>query len=246
MIDQLIAVSAVFLLAGLVKGAIGLGLPTVSMGLMGVWMPLADAAAILVLPAVLTNVWQTLDGPYLARIWRRLWPMMAALAVCAVIGAAVITGARTALTVSLLGGVLIAFATLGLTGFRFNVPARAEAALGPAMGAATGLITGSTAIFVIPSVPYIQSLDLDKTEFTQAFGLTALTASTGLALGLGVHGGFAPSQAMLPGVAATLTAFAGMAVGRIVRNRLPVETFRHCVLAALMALGGSMIVRALI
>ena len=246
MIDQLVAIAAVFLLAGWVKGAIGLGLPTVSMGLMGAWMPLADAAAILVLPALLTNVWQTLDGPYLARIWRRLWPVMAALAVCAVIGAAVITGGRTALTVCLLGGVLILFAVLGLTGLRFRVPARAEPVLGPAMGAATGLITGSTAIFVIPSVPYIQALDLDKTEFTQAFGLTALTASIGLALGLGVHGNFALAQAALPGVAATLTAFAGMAVGRVVRARMPVEVFRRCVLFALMALGGSMIVRALV
>ena len=98
----------------------------------------------------------------------------------------------------------------GLIDFRFNVPARAEAALGSATGAAAGLIAGPTAILVIPSVPYMQSFDLDKTEFTQAFGLTA---SIGLALGLGVYGGLALSQAVLPGVAATLRAFAGMAAG---------------------------------
>ena len=47
----------------MVKGAIGLGLPTVAMGLLGSVMPPAEAAALLLVPSLVTNVWQLLAGP---------------------------------------------------------------------------------------------------------------------------------------------------------------------------------------
>jgi len=55
----LLLVTATFLLAGFVKGALGLGLPTVSMGLLAVSMPPAQAIAIVIVPAIVTNIWQT-------------------------------------------------------------------------------------------------------------------------------------------------------------------------------------------
>ena len=61
-VSELAAVAAIYVLAGSVKGAIGLGLPTVSMALLGIWLPVEQAAAILILPAFLTNVWQSLAG----------------------------------------------------------------------------------------------------------------------------------------------------------------------------------------
>jgi hypothetical protein len=66
-------VAAVFLLAGGVKGVLGLGLPTVAMGLLSVVMTPAEAAGILVIPALVTNVWQVALGPallVLLRNWR--------------------------------------------------------------------------------------------------------------------------------------------------------------------------------
>ena len=72
----LLFIAAVFLLAGFVKGVIGLGLPTVSMGLLAVTMPPSQALAIVIVPAVITNIWQTFVGPYLRDIIRRLWPLL--------------------------------------------------------------------------------------------------------------------------------------------------------------------------
>ena len=50
----------IFIAAGLVKGVTGMGLPTVAMGLLGLLMPPQAAAALLVLPSLLTNLWQLL------------------------------------------------------------------------------------------------------------------------------------------------------------------------------------------
>ena len=69
-------VTATFLLAGLVKGVIGLGLPTVAMGLLGLVMLPAEAAALLVLPSLVTNLWQLLTGPNFGALLGRLKGMM--------------------------------------------------------------------------------------------------------------------------------------------------------------------------
>ena len=71
--------AATFLLAGFVKGVIGLGLPTVAMGLLAIVMTPAQAASLLVVPSLLTNVWQA-TGPVLVPLLRRLWPML--LGIC--------------------------------------------------------------------------------------------------------------------------------------------------------------------
>ena len=59
---QLLAVALAFCLAGFVKGVLGLGLPTLAMGLLALVMAPAEAAALLVLPSLVTNIWQLLFG----------------------------------------------------------------------------------------------------------------------------------------------------------------------------------------
>src|SRR5581483_227204 len=88
----LIFIAAVFLLAGFVKGVIGLGLPTVSMGLLAVAMAPAHALAIVIVPAILTNLWQTFAGPYLLAIVKRLWPLLLGLVAGIWLNADMMTG----------------------------------------------------------------------------------------------------------------------------------------------------------
>lgn len=261
---ELAALAGVFLLAGSVKGGIGLGLPTISVGLMGIWLPVEQAAAMIILPVILTNIWQSFFGTAFRLIMVRLWSLMLALVVGTLIAALLIAEADTALAAGLLGGMLIVYAGLGLSGARFSVPVRMEASLNPVVGLLTGLITGATAIFVIPSVPYLQSMDFQKPRkgktdddpgrakdetmakdaLIQSLGLTALVATAGLAVGLGAKGSLDVSI-ILPGLMATLAAFVGMSAGRAIRNRLSLEVFRRWVLCALLALGTLMLVRAL-
>ena len=53
----------IFVLAGLTKGVLGLGLPTVAISLLALLMTPAEAAALLLIPSLLTNVWQFCAGP---------------------------------------------------------------------------------------------------------------------------------------------------------------------------------------
>ena len=62
-------VVATFVVAGFVKGVTGMGLPTVAMGVLGTLMLPAQAAALLLLPSFVTNVWQLFAGPERAARW---------------------------------------------------------------------------------------------------------------------------------------------------------------------------------
>jgi uncharacterized membrane protein YfcA len=172
----LAAVTAIFVLAGFVKGVIGLGLPTVAMGLLALVMTPAQAAALLVVPSFLTNVWQAM-GPELIPLVRRLWPML--LGICAGVwaGGGLLTAAGGARASIGLGAVLALYGVLGLTSVEFAVPARLEPWLSPLIGVITGIVTAATGVYMIPSAPYLQAIGLKTEGLVQALGLSFTVAT---------------------------------------------------------------------
>jgi uncharacterized membrane protein YfcA len=74
-------ITLVFVLAGAVKGVTGMGLPTVAVALLTLRMPPLEAAALLIVPSSVTNVWQLAAGPALYPLWLRFRWLL--LAVCA-------------------------------------------------------------------------------------------------------------------------------------------------------------------
>ncbi|OZI41648.1 sulfite exporter TauE/SafE family protein [Bordetella genomosp. 4] len=225
-----------FLAAGLVKGVTGMGLPTVAMGLLGTVMPPAAAAAILVIPSFVTNVWQLLSGPATARLLRRLWPMMLAIVLGTVGGAALLVRVDPLWSAFSLGVALIVYALYALLGPALSVSARAEPWLSPVIGVVTGAITGATGVFVMPAVPYLQALGLDKDELVQALGLSFTVSTIALAAGLMVHGAFQLNQLGVSTLA-IVPALIGMWAGQKIRARISSKRFKQCFLVFLAVLG---------
>ena len=153
----LVFIAIAFLFAGFIKGAIGIGLPTVVMGLLSIVMPPAQAAMLMVIPALATNIWQMAAGPSLLALLKRFaWLIVAVFAgTFTTIG--FMTGAGASAQAAL-GLVLAAYGAYGLFARRFEVRISTERWLSPLVGLVTGLLSGATGVFVIPWVPYITSL----------------------------------------------------------------------------------------
>lgn len=235
-------IALAFLLAGVVKGVLGMGLPTVAMGLLGLVMAPAQAAALLVVPSLVTNLWQLAAGPGMRATIKRFASMMVAITLGSFIGIALLTGATKAATAAL-GAVLAVYGVTGLVSLRLHVPRHHEPWLSPLIGFITGILTGATGVFVIPAVPYFASLDLDKEALLQTLGL-AFTVST-LSLGAGLlYAGHLHAAAGTASALALAPAAAGMFLGQRIRSRLSPEVFRRCFFAALIPLGGYMVIRA--
>ena len=234
-----------FLLAGLVKGVIGLGMPSIAIALLALIMTPAEAAAIMVVPTFVTNIWQMLMGPHLVALVRRLWMLFAASAMGIWFGGGVLTSANSKVAASGLGIVLVIYAIVGLTKVRFSVPRRHEPWLSPLIGLLTGLIAGATAVFVIPAGPYYQAIGLSKDELVQVLGLSFTVTVVTLALVLWRDGVMHLSN-VAGSALAVLPALAGMAMGQIVRRRASEEVFRRYFFVGLLLLGAQQAARNLI
>ena len=243
MLDVLSA-GGIFLLAGVVKGVIGLGLPTVSMGLLGLTMPPAQAAALLLMPSFVTNVWQLLQGQRLGSLLRRLWPMLLAVMVCAGFATGIIAGGAAHLATAALGGVLLLYAVLGLMKRHLIVPRRAELWAAPVVGVVTGLLTGATGVFVIPAVPYLTGLGLERDDLIQALGLSFTVSTVALGAGLAWHHAL-PLHGLGASILAVAPALLGMVLGGWLRARVQPDVFRRAFFLGLLALGAELLWRAL-
>ena len=237
-------VAGTFLLAGLVKGVVGLGLPTVAMGLLGLAMPPAEAAALLLVPSLVTNVWQLLAGPRFGALLRRLRGMMFGVVAGTLAGSGLIAGTTARAATAALGGALALYGVAGLLKPRLRVPAAVEPWAGPLVGGATGLVTGATGVFVVPAVPYLGSLGLARDDLVQALGLSFTVSTLALAAGLAWHGAL-PVKAAGASLLALVPALAGMVLGGWLRTRVRPETFRPCFFVGLLLLGGELVWRGL-
>ena len=232
----LLLIAAAFLLAGFVKGVIGLGLPTVSMGLLAVTMQPAHALAIVIVPAIITNIWQTFVGPYLRDIIRRLWPLMVGTVIGIWLNADMLTGPYARYGTIVLGVLLVIYAIIGLNKFTFHVARRNEKWVGGIVGVITGVVSAATGVQVIPSMPFMQAIGMEKDELVQALGVFFTVATVALAFNLTASGLLTTATA-LPGSVAMAAAFAGMFIGQAVRSRMQPEAFRRWFLIAMILLG---------
>ena len=180
----LFLIAAAFLLAGFIKGALGLGLPTVSMGLLAVAMPPAQALAIVIVPAIVTNIWQTFVGPYLRDIVRRLWPLMIGHGGRHLAERGMLTGPYARYGTIVLGVLLVIYAIVGLSKFSFSVARRDEKWIGGIVGLVTGVISAATGVQVIPSMPFMQAIGMEKDELVQALGVFFTVATLALGFNL--------------------------------------------------------------
>ncbi|WGR95402.1 sulfite exporter TauE/SafE family protein [Bradyrhizobium sp. ISRA435] len=237
MIDHLlIFIAFAFLLAGFVKGTLGLGLPTVSMGLLAVTMPPGQAIAIVIVPAIITNIWQTFVGPYLRDILKRLWPLMVGTVVGIWLNAGLLTGPYAAYGTVVLGLLLVIYAIVGLSKFSFQVARRDEKWIGGIVGVVTGLISAATGVQVIPSMPFMQAIGMERDELVQALGVFFTTATVALAFNLTASGLLTAATA-LPGAVAMAASFVGMFIGQTVRSRMEPDVFRRWFLISMILLG---------
>jgi uncharacterized membrane protein YfcA len=230
-----------FVLAGAVKGVIGLGLPTIAMGLLGLAMPPAQAAALLIVPSTITNLWQLAAGGHLSALLRRLGPMLAMIFIGTLVGSAWLGINSGPWTAHALGAALLVYAVYGLIGPGLRLAPGREGWLGPVCGVVTGIVTAATGVFVMPAVPYLQSLGLSRDEMIQALGLSFTVSTVALALGLAGQDALG-SQALGASLLMLAPALLGMLAGQWLRQRISAELFKRCFFIGLAALGGHLLI----
>ena len=128
------------------------------------------------------------------------------------------------------------YAIIGLSKVRFSVPRRNEKWVGGIVGLITGIISAATGVQVIPSMPFMQAIGMEKDELVQALGVFFTTATVALAFNL-TSAGLLNATVAIPGLVAMVAAFSGMYLGQLLRSRMDADTFRRWFLIAMLLLG---------
>jgi len=234
-VDIVVGLS-VLLLAGTVKGLVGLGLPAISIALMSLYLPLPEAIALISLPTIFTNIWQASVGGKFKVIVRRQWPLIVPLAVVLYLTVWLLGQKGPNWAFLVLGTVLIAYSTLGLFRIRLRIHPDLEKPLAPVIGTVSGFIAGLVGVPVVPLMPYLQGLDIKPSELVQTLGVVLCATSLALTASL-LFFGLLDGPRALVSAAAVVPAVVGMWLGQQVRSRLSVEQFRLAVFWALLLTG---------
>ena len=229
-------IALAFCIAGFVKGMVGLGLPTVSLGLLSLFVDLPTAMALLVMPSLVTNIWQAIAGGEFTALFRRLW-MFLLLAVTMVhVGAELFAMVEMNILQRSLGLLLLLYAMLALVGKTPRLSPIQERVSSPICGAINGLLTGLTGTLFVPGVMFLQAIGLSRDALVQAMGMLFAASTASLGLALYWHDRM-PFDVGILSCAALLPAFFGMGIGQVLRGHLSQEFFRRLFLVAIGGLG---------
>ena len=234
--DTLVLITLTFLSAGFVKGVVGLGLPTIVLGMLALPLGITQAIAVLLVPSLVTNAVQGFSGPQPLAACRRLWPLLLAAALGIVVGTGALarsTGTGPAVAL----GVLIALhGSISLLAPPLPHPGRNERWLSPLTGLANGLITGFTGSAILPAVLYFQALGLDKDRLVQGMGLLFCVSTAVLMVAFTRYELLTAELAFLSTLA-LIPALIGLWLGGRIRRRIAEERFRQLLFMALIVLG---------
>ena len=232
----LMVILATFLLAGLVKGVIGLGLPTISLSILTIAIDLPTAMGLLLVPSFVTNLWQALTGGHGTYLLKRLWPFLLMATAMVWLGALALTRIDIGLLSILLGLLLVTYAITSLTGFRVSIAPGQAVWTGPLVGSVNGILTGMTGSFVVPGVMYLQAIGLNRGQLIQSMGMLFTASTLALALALQFnHLLFA--QVEILSAVALVPALIGMVLGQWIRTKLSDYQFQRGFFGALLLLG---------
>ncbi|QDG78114.1 sulfite exporter TauE/SafE family protein [Labrenzia sp. PHM005] len=234
--DLILIAFAVFFLAGVVKGVVGMGMPTISLGLMTVFVGVDKAIVLILWPTFLTNLWQAFSGGHLKILLNRLWPFLGAAALTLALGTFILTRAPGGAADLILGVLMIAYAVPMLFGLRLHISPAWQMPAGVFLGAVNGVFSGLTGSYTVPGVMYLQALGFNRDQLIQAMGLLFLSATIVLALALGGFGILDTADA-LQSLVLCVPALCGVYVGQHLRGRLSDEGFRRVFLGAILCLG---------
>jgi len=235
-VEQMLVIAGAFIIAGIAKGAIGMGMPPIAIGLMSFALSLESAIAIMVLPTMVTNVWQAIYGGHFSALMRR-FGTMAAMAMAAILCVALsFSHLGSPSTAGWVGVLLVLYSLLALTPWRPRVPRRIERWTNPVIGLASGAVAGATGVAAVPFLPYMQSLEMDRHELVQALGIMFVFITGMLAVGVALQGAYHLAN-IVGGIAAVAPTMLGVWLGQKARRRLAAETFRRIFILGMLAVG---------
>lgn len=237
------AAMATFLIAGVIKGTIGIGLPTAAIGMLSQFTDVRLAITLAVLPIVAGNAWQMIRAGNFIGTAKRYSTFAIIMMVVLFVTAVTVTTIPTQALVIMLGTVIVLFSAISLSFSPPRLPDRWDKPAQAIAGAAAGALGGLTAIWAPPVMIYFLSRHIEKDDFIRATALLLLAGSLPLLAGYLINGQLTGDTGKLSALLVIPTLI-GFTLGEYLRSKLNAERFRTAVLVMFLLMGLNLLRRA--
>lgn len=243
-LDILLLGSIVLLLAGTIKGFVGLGLPTVAMALLTLKLDPRTAISLILMPLFLSNLWQMLRGDDFYGVVQRYWRFAIVLA-CSV-GLTVFLSQSTSERTLMfcLGVIVLLFVFFSWRDLVPEIPAHADRGVEIALAAIAGVMGGLTAAWAAPLAIYLKAKRVSPDEFVQASGFLISAGSVPLLI-MFVFVGHSDLETVGLSAVLLVPTLAGFTLGERLRRGIDPKLFNTVLMVVFLVLGLNLIYRSL-
>jgi uncharacterized membrane protein YfcA len=230
---------------GLIKGALGVGTPLLTVPMMAFALPPQVAIAIMAVPVVVANGWQFIQAPKASGVVRDFLPAGLALALGSAIGTRILANIDERVLLITVGILVFVFTLLQGSRYRFEVGPKQLWPAGIAFGLAGGIIGGLSSMFGPMLVLYMVSIsNLPKDRFVTGISFLYLWAVVPWS-GQLYFNGLLDHPVLLFSVVGTIPVVLGMVFGQQLRAHISEAHFNIAIRWVLFASAASLIIRAL-
>jgi uncharacterized membrane protein YfcA len=234
------AVVCSLIVAGLLKGTIGVGMPVVALPLLSLFIDVKSAAMLLSMPLIFSNLPQALEGGKTGRCLMQLLPVILGMIPGLVLGVRVLLALDANVAEMIAGLVLIGVAGVTLFAPELQLQSRLVLPAGIAFGFFGGILGGMAAMAGPLVFIFLLAKGLRGKAFTKEASLYLVVSAGLLAILLTASRQFSGLDVAIS-TAAMLPVVLGMYVGQQMRDRFAPETFRKLVLIAVIAAGADLL-----
>ena len=237
----LIQIVLIFILAGLVKGIVGFGLPTIGIGLGALISDIPTAMTLILVPTIFTNIAQVLATGSIASVFKKTRAFLFGAVILIPLGLWVVVIVPAFPFDRLLGMLILVYSLVSLSGFNPVLQSKNSPILGLTFGLLNSVLTGMTGSMTVPGVMYLRSLQLSRDDLLCAMGILFLIST--LAIGVSLWWlDLATQELSMLSVMMCVPVAIGVWVGMRVRSILSEERFEQVFLYAFALLGAYLVI----
>ena len=227
-----------FIVSGIIKGFLGLGLPSTAMGLLTLVIEPIHAISIMVAPILFSNIFQYARSSQPYKTFTELKVFALSIIVSIFITSLFITAYPKSLLTIAIGSSMVIFSLNQWFGFKIQIgPSYSFQVL---IGTLSGVLGGLSSIWSPPVAMYLIARDYNKEDFISATGFLFMVG--GIPLGLGLYfAGVLTFVIAIQSFAALIFVLIGFRIGEYLRSFVNQQTFRNSVLVAFIILGSRLI-----
>jgi uncharacterized membrane protein YfcA len=240
MFTEIAVIFAAYLFAATAKGITGLGFSTTCLPLLVLAIGLKDAISLVLIPSICSNLVVMRQVGHFRTVVLRFWAMLLVTIPGLILGLWCLSGIDGSSAKIVFGLVLLIWCGFSFLTPNLRLPNHLEGVIAPISGICTGFLNGLTGSQVMPVVPFLMSLNLDRNTFIQAANCSFTMSSLIMMAGLGHLGLFTAADIVISSLG-VVCVFIGVKLGSSIRESLSETTFKNVILAMLTMMSISLL-----